>query len=227
MPRVAVLHNAPVLPAEHPDAECEVEILEIVETVVDALRQHGFDAAILGAKPPIADVLQDLAAFAPDVVFNLIEGFDGKTSGATYLTALLDLMGYAYTGSPAEAQALCQSKGRTKALLRGFDLPTAPYAVIGPDEPVPTWEGAWPVIVKPEGEDASMGIDQTSVVSDQANLDARVAHLRERFGGRVLAPRSVPARLGVQRRRARADRTPSRCPWSRFSSMPSGGRGRS
>jgi D-alanine-D-alanine ligase len=188
-PRVTVLYNAPVLPAEHPEADCEVEVAEIV---AGALRQQGLEADLLGARLPVGNVLEDLATLAPDVVFNLIEGFDGNPRGETYFAALLDLTGHTYTGSPAEALALCQSKGRTKAVLRGFGLPTAPSAVLALDEPVPGWEGTWPVIVKPEGEEASVGIDQESVVTDAAALRARVELVRSRFGGRVLLEPYLP-----------------------------------
>ena len=78
------------------------------------------------------------------MVFNLIEGFGGSSAGEARVTALLELMGLPYTGCPSEAQALCHSKGQTKAILRGLGLPTAPFALVGEGEPVPDLEGRAP-----------------------------------------------------------------------------------
>src|SRR5439155_18491793 len=52
----------------------------------------------------------------------------------------------------------------------------------------------WPVIVKPSEHDASVGIDQGSVVTTQAQLERRVAYLREHYGGPVLVEEFVPGR---------------------------------
>ena len=92
--------------------------------------RDGFDARPLAAAPPVERLVRDLSASPPDVVFNLIEGFGGSSAGATHVTGLLELMRLPITGSPAEALAACTSKGRAKALLRGFGLPTAPFAVV-------------------------------------------------------------------------------------------------
>ena len=101
-------------------------------------------------------------------------------------------MGLPYTGCPSEAQALCHSKGQTKAILRGLGLPTAPFALVGEGEPVPDLEGPGPWIVKPDGEDASLGIDQASVVTDRAALLGGVDDLRAAYGGRVVVEAYLP-----------------------------------
>lgn len=191
-PRVVVLYNAPLLPEDHPEFLCETEVVEVAETVAESLRLWGFEAIPLGARPPVSEVLMLLSNSGAEVVFNLIEGFDGTINGATYLTALLELIGHPYTGSPAEALALCQSKSRTKALLKGFGLPTAPYMVVGQDDPIPDWPGGWPVFVKPEGQDASVGIEDQTVTIDAAALRDRVIALRSRFGGSVLLESYLP-----------------------------------
>jgi D-alanine-D-alanine ligase len=184
--RVMVHYNEPILPHDHPDFVAEAEVIEVAEAVAEALASQGFAAALHAARPPVERVLADLRAAAPDLVFNLIEGFDGAGAGATLLTGLLELAGLAYTGCPPDALSWCLSKGRAKALLRGLGLPTAEFLVIEPGDEVPAWPGPWPVIVKPDGEDASLGIDQRSVAVDPEALDRQVARLRSEYGGRVL-----------------------------------------
>ncbi len=191
---VAVLFNAPVLPAEHPDSASEADVAEVARVVAEGLNRSGLDAWPVAASPPVGRLLGKLANPVPDVVFNLIEGFAGSSGGEAHVTGLLELLGLPYTGCPPEAQALCHSKGRTKALLRGFGLPTAPFAVARPGEPVPRWDGPWPAIVKPEAEDASLGIDQGSVVESPEEIVEGVARLRVRHGGAVLIEAYLPGR---------------------------------
>ncbi len=147
---------------------------------------------LLPARPPVRLVLEALDAIAPAVVFNLIEGFGGNESHATPMTGLLELTGLPYTGSTVDALSICLSKARAKALLRGVGLPTAPFFVIGPGDPVPSWDWPGPAIVKPDAGDGSVGIDQGSVVSDRRALAARVAHLRGAYRGDVLVEAYLP-----------------------------------
>ncbi len=96
------------------------------------------------------------------------------------------------TGSSAEALTSCASKARTKALLKGFGLPTAPFAVVRPGALLPECDWPGPVVVKPDAEDGSLGIDQGSVVTDRVALRDRVARLQAAYGGSVLLEAYLP-----------------------------------
>ena len=191
-PKAAVLHNAPILPEGHPDAVAERDVLMAVDAVARALSDHGFDPVPVAVGPPVAAVLAMLERLEPDVLFNLVEGFGGTSVGATNFTGLLELTGLPLTGSPAEALALCLSKARAKALLRGFGLPTAPFLMIAPGENVPDWPWAGPALVKPDAEDGSLGIDQTSVVSNHSEAQARVRRVHEAYQGSALLEAYLP-----------------------------------
>jgi D-alanine-D-alanine ligase len=193
-PRVVVLYNAPALPAGHPDAVSEADVVEVARVVSDVLDRAGWDTLPVAAAPPLGPLVQQLEASKPDVVFNLIEGFGGASAGATGVTAMLELLALPITGSSSEALALCQSKGRAKALLRGLGMPTAPFRLVAPGEPLPHWDSDWagPVIVKPDAEDGSLGIDQESVVSDVDALHARIERLRAAYGGHVVVESFLP-----------------------------------
>jgi D-alanine-D-alanine ligase len=192
-PRVAVLFNPPALPPGHPDAASEADVVRAARAVAAALKAARFKAWAMAARPPVARLVRRLTRQAPDAVFNLVETFGGHSGGEAWAAALLELLGLPYTGCPPEALALCRHKGRTKALLLGSGLPTAPFAVLGPGERWPrAWEG--PVIVKPEAEDASLGIDQQSIVTAPEELDARVARVRAGYGPRVLVEAYLPGR---------------------------------
>jgi D-alanine-D-alanine ligase len=191
--RVAVLYNAPVLPPEHPEAESEFDVVRVARAVVAALKSRGFKAWGQPAREPIARLVRGLTRKRrPDVAFNLVEGFAGRSGGEAWVTSLLELLGIPYTGCPPEAQGLCRHKGRTKALLLGAGLPTARHVVLGPGEAIPDSLPDRTMLVKPEDEDASLGIDQSSVVTSRADLAARVEAVRMRHGPDVLVEEYLP-----------------------------------
>ena len=192
--KVAVLYNAPMLPPDHPDSASEADVAEVACVVAEGLNRQGYDAWPLAADPPVGKLVGQLANPVPDLIFNLIEGFGGDSGGEAHVTGLLELLGLPYTGCPPEAQSLCHSKARTKALLKGMGLPTAPFAVVRSGEPIPRWRGPWPVIVKPEAEDASLGIDQQSVARTPEAIVEAVARLRVAHIGDVLFEAYLPGR---------------------------------
>lgn len=189
--RIAILHNPPTLPPDHPDHASEASVVRVARHVTDALRAAGWKAWPLAARAPLPRLVRSLGRQKPDVVYNLVEGYAGTSAGEPWATGVLELMGIPYTGCPPEAQSLCRHKGRTKALLRGAGLPTAPFVLVGPGDPTPTpgfLPGVERVIVKPAAEDASLGIDQRSVVdvTDTTFLDDRINVLRNDYGSEVL-----------------------------------------
>jgi D-alanine-D-alanine ligase len=80
-----------------------------------------------------------------------------------------------------------------KRLFAGSGIRTPEFAVLR-EPPTDNPVGLWPLIVKPASEDASIGIDQGSVVTDLAALQARVAYVLEKYGGAALAERFIPGR---------------------------------
>ena len=190
-PRAAIVFNAPVLPAGHPGALAEADVVPVARAIADALNRHGFEAVPLAVGPPIDEALSRLRALGAAVVVNLVEGFGGSSAGEAQFTASLERTGLPITGCPSESMAFCLSKGRAKTLLRGNGLPTTPFQTIAAGEPFPVWVGPWPAIVKPDMEDASLGIDQGSVVTDPGGLSERAAWLLARYG-RALVEAYLP-----------------------------------
>jgi D-alanine-D-alanine ligase len=106
---------------------------------------------------------------------------------------VLEWLRVPFTGCPSQAAALARKKDLTKLLLRGAGLPTADFLVVE-RLPVPVWDRAWPVIVKPSAQDASVGVDQGSVVSEHQAVERRVIQLLERYGPPVLIEEFIDGR---------------------------------
>jgi D-alanine-D-alanine ligase len=171
-----ILYNAPTLPAEHPEAAAEWDVLVTVRAVAAALRQAGHVVRELGVAHDPTPLVEVLKQQPPAVVFNLFEGTARHASTEATAAGLLEWFNVPYTGSPPAAMLVGLDKPRTKTLLRGANLPTAEFMVVE-RLPAPSWPGTWPALVKLSRTDASVGIDQTSVVRNQMDLEQRAAHL--------------------------------------------------
>lgn len=191
--RVLILYNQPVLSPSHPDAESEHEVLSTVEAVSSMLLQAGYRVSRLGADHDPGALLAGLRADQPDVVFNLFEGTGDDGNTEAYVAGLLDWLDLPFTGSPFQTLVLARNKHLTKALFRGAGLPT-PEAFVVESLPMAESPLPWPVIVKPATQDASVGLDQGSVVTDQQRLQERVATLLETYGPPVLVEEFIHGR---------------------------------
>jgi D-alanine-D-alanine ligase len=179
--RVLLLHNEPVLPANHPDAASEYEILEVVEDMERVVGAAGYKTERLSVGNDLQRLIDGLIELQPDAVFNLFEGLADRPSTEAVVAGILEWFHVSFTGSPSETLALARDKQRTKLMLRGAGLPTAPFFVVE-HLPVPKSTLKWPVIVKPAMQDCSIGIDQSSVVTNQEQLKNRVEHVLARYG---------------------------------------------
>ncbi len=193
MTKVLVLYNQPVLPVGHSDYESEHEILDTVEHVGRYLIEAGLQVTRLGVSHDPGVLLAGLREHRPDVVFNLFEGTADRGDTEAYVAGLLEWLRVPFTGSPSQAIYLARRKHLTKALFQGAGLPTAPFVVVD-SLPIPDCRLKWPVIVKPAEQDASVGLDQGSVVTSQRELSVRVALLLERYGPPVLVEEFIRGR---------------------------------
>ena len=195
LPRAIVLFNQPVLDAHHPDADSEHEILFTADAVERALSDSGFTVGKLGISHDPAALVRGVQRFQPDVVFNLFEGTGDDGNNEAYAAGLLHWLKIPFTGCPAQTLYLARNKAApAKHFLRlRPGLPTPDFFVVE-DGNVPECTLDWPVIVKPALQDASVGMDQGSVVCNREDLTLRVASLLDRYGPPVLVEEFIRGR---------------------------------
>ena len=169
--RVALLHDpAAERPGAPPDAR---GVAAALAAVVGALREAGHTPWLVPARGTPEHWLAELDTLAPDVVFNLCEGTGADDLDEVYVAAAVAALGLPLTGCRAATLALARHKGRTNALLAAAGVPVAEWTLVE-DAALPPWD-AWPAIVKPAAEDASVGIGAGSVVEDRAGLQRALA----------------------------------------------------
>ena len=191
--RVVILHNQPILPEDHPDADSEHEILDTTAVVQRTLTEAGYDVSTLAVSRDPAVLIDGLRERRPDVVFNLFEGLADFSDTEAHVAGVLEWLELPFTGCPYQTLCLARGKHLTKYLLAGAGLPTAKFFVVE-EGPVEECALEWPVIVKPATQDASVGVDQGSVVTDLDRLNERVVYLLETYGGPVLVEEFISGR---------------------------------
>jgi D-alanine-D-alanine ligase len=117
------------------------------------------------------------------MVFNLGEGLDGRLFEEPRIVWALEAMGYRFTGSGGNAIARSLHKARAKALLVRNRVPTPSWWLFRHPDEVGRLEDApaFPLIVKPVAEEASIGVSPPAVVSTLTALRDRVAYIVERY----------------------------------------------
>lgn len=184
-PRSVILHGV-CAPDPAPD---EADTLVQVAEVGAALTDLGHTVAVV----PLGLDLSPLASLAqrrPDAIVNLVEALDGQGRLVHLVPAVLDSLGLAYTGCPAEAVYLTSGKPLAKRLMRAAGIPTADW--IG-DGGLARPEPNARYIVKSVWEHASIGIDATSVVTGE-RVGAVLAERQARLGGDWFAERYIDGR---------------------------------
>lgn len=166
------------------------EILTTVKLVQEAL---GPEHVAIPVRASV-DFLHNLEEDSFDLIFNLCEGFLGKVNGEAYMAGYLELIGMPYTGSDPSTLSLCLDKGRVKDILRINGIPTPKSQVF--DSLCTPLDGTlrYPLIVKPLQEDASVGIDQSSVVTDEFRLMARVEYILRTYKQPALVEEYIDGR---------------------------------
>lgn len=151
-------------------------VLEPVEAVSESLSAYGHDVSRI---PVLPDLMWLDAVRESDLVFNLCEGIGGVSHLEYKVASAIELCGIPYTGGHAWTMTLCHRKPLLNTVLEAAGLPVPPWHV--PENGATAPGFPLPAIVKPAAEDASVGIDQGSVVTTSDALERRVNELRKRF----------------------------------------------
>jgi len=176
----------------------EVGVLEEREHVQRALQQAGYKASLFNMNGDIQRLLDFVKQKQPDLIFNLCESIGNESTHEMHVAGLYELLGIPYTGAPAFILGTCLNKARTKEILTFHGIKTALFAIVKNigELQEENLDLKYPLIVKPSREDASVGIENGSIVEDFISLKKRVrtifndydqpALIEEYIGGREL-----------------------------------------
>ncbi|HET6923894.1 MAG TPA: D-alanine--D-alanine ligase, partial [Anaeromyxobacteraceae bacterium] len=153
-------------PAGEQDEEAEYDSPRTLQAIREAIASYGHEVVDLEAS---SDLPLQLASTPVDVVFNIAEGFRGR-SRESQVPALLELLDIPYTGSDPAALNVSLDKALAKRMVKTHGVLTPDFLVMNTGRERLPRELAFPLIVKPVAEGTSKGVTPRSVVRDEAEL---------------------------------------------------------
>ena len=138
--------------------------------------------------------LHGLAKCGADLVFNLSESYAGDDTKEMNVAAYLDLVGLTYTGAGPHAHFLAQDKATAKKMFHFHGIRTPYFATAYRGNIDHAHDVKFPLIVKPQLEDGSIGIDAQAVVTSVKELMERVEYVQNEFDSPALIEEYIEGR---------------------------------
>lgn len=137
---------------------------------------------------------KELLLHKTDVFFNLSYGIGSLPYSEWEVPRLLEKINIPYTGSSAKAIVLTTDKAKTKMLLRKNHIPTPNFQVVKTVKFNLKKSLSFPLITKPQKEDSSCGILQSSIVKNLKDLKKQVKNILKTYKQPVLIEEYIDGR---------------------------------
>ena len=118
-----------------------------------------------------------------DYILNLCdEGYNNDAKKELHIPSLLEMIGIPYSGAGPQALAKCYDKSLVRGIARELGVPVPEGLFVNPGDRIFEIPFGFPVIVKPNCGDSSIGITQKSVASSIEELSNAITTLRSQLG---------------------------------------------
>jgi D-alanine-D-alanine ligase len=167
-----------------PGGKFDSDDFHTIKALKDALGElDEYDVSYLDDHEGMIDALRD-AGKNVDFILNLCdEGFNNEATKELHVPALLELLGIPYSGSDPQCLAYCYDKSLVRGIAVELDIPVpAAYTVMPEDTAFINLPLEFPLIVKPNFGDSSVGITAQSVCYDVNQLEQAFANVRHVVG---------------------------------------------
>jgi D-alanine-D-alanine ligase len=195
--RILVVLHSSLIPPDSLDGYDDKQIDEwrTEYDVISTLKSMGHDVRAQGVLDSLTELRSAITEWKPDLVFNLLEEFDGIVTYDQHVIAFLELMRQPYTGCNPRGLLLSRDKALCKQVFAYHRISTPQFAVFrkGQKFRLPK-KLRFPLFVKSSTDDASLGISQASVVRDAQHLKDRIEFVFEQNKADVLVEEYIEGR---------------------------------
>ncbi|HBF13315.1 MAG TPA: D-alanine--D-alanine ligase, partial [Deltaproteobacteria bacterium] len=174
--------------------------------IIETIKELGHHVFTVGIFDKLSPLFEAVSKQKPDIIFNLVEWFDGKTWYDRNIVGLYELLKIRYTGASPPSLMLCKNKALAKQILSYHRIKTPAFKVIPKASRISLPKKLkYPILIKPLKEEASYGISQKSLVTDHTAYKERVGFIHQSLNQDALAEEYVEGReiyvsvLGNQR----------------------------
>ncbi|MDH3268966.1 MAG: ATP-grasp domain-containing protein [Ignavibacteria bacterium] len=168
--------------------------MEEFDYIAQKLENVGFLAYTLNIKDNLELMLSNLNKEKPDVIFNFIEIYKENSRLEMNIVGIYELLGIPYTGAPALALANCQNKILAKRLLSSGGIRIPRFYIVSAKSGRYVHNLNYPLLIKPAFEDASVGIENESIVNNSKQLRKRIEYVLKHFQQPALVEEFIEGR---------------------------------
>lgn len=144
----------------------------------------------------ITSSISKIKELNPDVCFNFVESLDGESNFESYIAGLYELLNLPFTGNSMLCLGTCLNKQITKQILKANYINTANFKILEYNSKIPidTKGLKFPLILKLNKEDASIGISENSVVKNKNQFNKQVEYLFNTYKQNILVEEYIEGR---------------------------------
>ncbi len=195
--RVLVLMHEDLVPPESLEGLSDKEVARFKPEfdVVTGIGDLGHEVRPLGMLDNLGVVRRPILDWKPHVAFNLLEEFHGVAVYDHHVVSYLELMRQPYTGCNPRGLMIAHDKALSKKILTYHRIATPRFTVFPRGKrPKQPRRLSFPLLVKSAIEDASLGIAQASIVTNQEKLADRVAFVHEHIQSDAMVEEYIEGR---------------------------------
>jgi len=144
----------------------------------------------------VKKTIDEILSFDPDTILNFVESVEGVSYYEYCLTGLYELLDYQYTGNKPSTLGNCLNKIRAKEILyaNGINVPRSislsPKARFTKKD----IDLNYPLMMKLNDEDASIGISENSVVKSYRELRKQFEFLTKTYNKNIIVEEYIVGR---------------------------------
>jgi D-alanine-D-alanine ligase len=196
--RVLVLMHADLVPPDDIAGKPDEEVLEYKAEydVVTGLRELGHEVQPLGLYDDLTPLRRAIQNFKPHIAFNLLEDFRGEPMLDQNVVSYLELIQVPYTGCNPRGLMIARDKALSKMILHHHRIRVPRFAVVPAGRKLRRKPARleYPLIVKSQLDESSLGIAEASLVNNDEKLAERIEFMHEKVGTSLILEQYVDGR---------------------------------
>ncbi|MBP9781269.1 ATP-grasp domain-containing protein [Candidatus Woesebacteria bacterium] len=173
------------------DGTVESELANVGNNIQQTLNQIGYQTTYIDFNN-LNQAINTLQTEKIDLIFNVCERMNNSSLLEPHVASIFDAFQIPYTGSNPTTLGVCIDKIRVKKLLNFHNIPTPKWDYLYDEQDDLRTDLQFPLIVKPAVTDNSIGIDQSSVVTNQKQLKERIHYVMHQLHSPALIEEYLP-----------------------------------
>ena len=177
-----------VPPGREIEKLADSEIRDTAVAAKSALEKKGHQVDLV---PFEANQVEGLGKY--EWIFNLAETTLGFPLAEYEVALKMEELGIPFTGSGSETLLTCVHKSSAKTKIQKYGIRTPRFQKVNPGEKIKT-RLEFPLIVKPDHEDGSIGIKNDSVVQSMPELTRKISEIHQVYEQAALVEEFIDGR---------------------------------